>query len=233
MTLLRPGLRALAQLDDPALRRAVLGSLGWTLAGIVVLAVGLSWGGHRVWLALGGSGGAAAGGWAGTLAGIASWFAGPLGTVLAGILLFLPLAALIATFYAETVAGAVERRWYPALPPAAPAPLLATLWDGLALGGLVLLAQGGALLLALFLPGVGMVLGWLVTAWALGRGLFVALAMRRMGRAEARALCRARRGAVLTQGALMAALGMVPILALLAPVLGTAALVHVLHAERR
>jgi uncharacterized protein involved in cysteine biosynthesis len=220
MTLLRPGLRALAQLDDPVLRRAVLGSLGWALAGIVVLAVGLSWGGHRVWLALGGTGGAAAGGWAGTLAGIASWLAGPFGTVLAGILLFLPLAALIATFYAETVAAAVERRWYPALPPAAPAPLLATLWDGLALGGLVL-------------PGVGMVLGWLVTAWALGRGLFVALAMRRMDRAEARALCRARRGAVLTQGGLMAALGMVPILALLAPVLGTAALVHVLHAERR
>lgn len=223
MTILQPVLRAFAQLDDRVLLRVVLASLAWALAGFVALAAGLAWAGHAAWQAWGPQ--------HGVWAGLAAWLAGPLGAVVAGSLLFLPVAALVASLYAERVADAVERRWYPALPPAAPAPLMASAWDALVLGLKVLGAQIVAFLLALFVPGLGLVLGWAVTAWALGRGLFVALALRRMGRAEARALCRRRFWPVLAQGALMAALGVVPLLALLAPVLGTAALVHVLDAS--
>lgn len=222
MTILQPGLRAFAQLDDRVLLRVVLASLAWALAGFVALAAGLSWAGHAAWRVWGPQ--------HGVWADLAAWLAGPLGAVVAGSLLFLPVAALVASLYAERVADAVERRWYPALPPAVSAPLMASAWDALVLGLKVLGAQIAAFLLALFVPGLGLVLGWGITAWALGRGLFVALALRRMGRAEARALCRRRFWSVMAQGALMAALGVVPLLALLAPVLGTAALVHVLDA---
>ena len=72
-------------------------------------------------------------------------------------------------------------------------------------------------------------IGWAVAAFAVGRGLFVAVAMRRMDRPAALALYASRRPAVLAQGALVVAASLVPLLNLLAPVLGIAAMVHVLH----
>jgi uncharacterized protein involved in cysteine biosynthesis len=72
------------------------------------------------------------------------------------------------------------------------------------------------------------VLGWAITAWALGRGLFANVAMRRMTRREAMQIYRARRWAVLAQGAVLTVAGTLPLLNLLVPVLGPAAMVHVL-----
>jgi uncharacterized protein involved in cysteine biosynthesis len=57
----------------------------------------------------------------------------------------------------------------------------------------------------------------------------VAVAMRRMNRAEATALYARRRWMVLSQGGIATACSLVPVLNLLAPVLGTACMVHVLH----
>ena len=222
--MLQPAVRAFAQLDDPVFLGVVVRSVGWALAGFVGLAVLLAWGGHAAALA-----------WIPdpAEAGILGWVAyaaGPVGAALLALLLFLPVATVIAVLFLDRVAEAVERRWYPRVPPAAPAPLSHQIWDGLELGLQVLAMQVLALVLSVLLPGVGLLLGWLVAAWALGRGLFVAVAMRRMGLREARLACRARLPEVVVQGGLMAALGVVPVLNLLAPVLGAAALVHVLHA---
>jgi CysZ protein len=195
----------------------VLRSVAWAALAVLLLAAGLVWGGQH---ALAGHG---------TWAGLAGLLGGAGAAVLA-LLLFLPLAATIATLFLDRVAGAVERRWYPSLPPARPAPLSQQVWDGIALGLRVLGLQMLALLLAVLLPGVGLVLGWVVAAWAIGRGLFVAVAMRRMDRAGATALYRGRRLAVVAQGALISAGSLVPLLNLVVPVLATAAMVHVLHA---
>jgi uncharacterized protein involved in cysteine biosynthesis len=219
-----PPIRALAQLDDPAFLGVVLRSVAWAALAFVGLAALLSWAGH-----------AAIDAWRGQHAG-AEWLgwladlAGPVGAALSALLLFLPLAALIGTLFIDRVARAVERRWYPSLAPAVPAPLSHQLWDGLALGLRVLVLQVVALLLSFLLPGAGWLLGWLIAAWAIGRGLFMAAAMRRMGRPDALRLCRARMAAVLVQGGWITALALLPGLNLLAPVLGTAAMVHVLHA---
>ena len=74
-----------------------------------------------------------------------------------------------------------------------------------------------------------MALGWFVASWAVGRGLFMPVAMLRMDRATASALYRRDRPIVLVQGALLTAAGLVPVLNILAPILGVAAMVHVLH----
>jgi len=58
------------------------------------------------------------------------------------------------------------------------------------------------------------------------------VAMRRMNRPEAEALYRSVRTVVLVQGGIMAAAAYVPLLNLLIPVVGTAAMVHVLDLER-
>ncbi len=227
--LLTPLTRALSQLDDPVFLGVVLRSVGWTVLVFILLAELLSGGAHEAVLDFGPD--PAAPHWIdATWLGWFGYAAGPVGAALLALVLFLPLACVIATLYIDRVADVVERRWYPAVPPAAPAPLSQQLWDGLALGLKVLGLQLLALLLSLLLPGIGLLLGWLVAAWAVGRGLFVAVAMRRMGRREARLLCRHRMDSVLVQGGWMAALSVVPVLNLLAPVLGAAAMVHVLHA---
>lgn len=215
--MLDPMLRAFAQLDDRAFLSTVLHSVLWSALAFVLLGLGLAWGAHDL---------AVGPGW---VAWIASLL-GVVGAALATLLLFVPLATAIALMFSDRIAAAVEHRFYPALPDAAPAPLAAQAWDGVALGLRVLGMQLLALLLSLLLPGIGVALGWLVAAWAMGRGLFVAVAMRRMTRAAALALYRRRRVAVLAQGGLMVAGALVPVLNLLTPVLGVAALVHVLHA---
>ncbi len=213
-----PLLRALRQLDDPVFVGVLLRSVLWSAAGFALLCWGTAWGVHG-WLA-------AHGAWA--------WLGGGAGALLAAaaaLFLFLPVAVVIATLYLERVARAVDRAWYPALPEPRGAALAAQAWDGAALGAAVLGLNVVALLLALLLPGIGLLLGWAVAAWAIGRGLFVAVAMRRMGREAARSAYRRRRGAVLLQGAALAAAAAVPGLNLLVPVVGVAAMVHVLNAE--
>jgi uncharacterized protein involved in cysteine biosynthesis len=63
--------------------------------------------------------------------------------------------------------------------------------------------------------------------------MFVAVAMRRMDRRDAVALYQRLRAPVLAQGALMTLGGLVPLLNMAIPVLGAAAMVHVLHAPFR
>jgi CysZ protein len=216
MSVLTPPMRAMEQLGDPVFVGVLLRSVAWAAVAFVGLAMFSVWG---TGILLAGHG-------------VPRWVAGLLGgagAVGLALLMFLPLAALIATLFIDRIADAVERRHYPGLPPPTPASLAAQSWDGVALGLRVLALQLVALMLAILLPGVGLVLGWFVAAWAIGRGLFVAVAMRRMGRMEAQALYRRRRWAVLTQGGLMSAGSLIPLLNLLSPVLGTAAMVHVLH----
>lgn len=217
MHLLTPPLRALAQMDDPAFLGVVWRSIAWTLAAFVALAAALAWGGHAL---------LATHGWLGWLAGAL----GGVGAALLSLYLFLPLASVVAFLFADRIAAAVEHRYYPGLPPARPAPLAQQTWDGIALGLRVLGWQVVALVLLLTpLAPVAVPLGWLISAWSVGRGLFVAVAMRRMDRPRASAAYARLRLPVLGQGALMAAGSLVPVLNLFVPVLGTAAMVHLLH----
>jgi uncharacterized protein involved in cysteine biosynthesis len=213
--LLTPLGRAVGQLDDRAFLGVLLQSVLLAALCFLLLHVAAIWAVH-VLLALHG--------WL-------AWGADILGTIGASLLalwLFLPVAALIGTLFIERIARAVERRYYPYLSPAAGAPLVAQAWDGLAVGLRILGLNLLALLLALLIPGIGLIAAWGIAAFAIGRGLFVAVAMRRMPRAAAEALYRRHRGTILAQGGIMALAGYIPALNLLIPVLGTAAMVHVL-----
>jgi CysZ protein len=160
-----------------------------------------------------------------------AWLVGILGgaaSLAAGVWLFLPVAVVIAYAFMEPVCRAVERRWYPDLPPPRGASLVSQIWDGLVVGCLVLGMNVVALLLAVLIPGIGLLLGWAITAWALGRGLFVAVAMRRMTRMDAARLYLSHRGGVLLQGGALSLAASIPLLNLFLPVLGPACMVHVL-----
>jgi CysZ protein len=215
LSLLTPLGRGLAQLDDPVFLGVVARSVGWSIVCFAVLHVLAIWIVHRLL----------------DLHGLLAWAVDILSTIGASFLalwLFLPVAAVIGTFYFDRIAGAVERRFYPGLPAPRGAPVIEQLWDGVAVGLRVLALNALALVLMLLVPGIGLVLGWMIAGFAIGRGLFVAVAMRRMPRGVAEALYRSRRGIVLAQGAVLAMATYIPILNLLIPVIGTAAMVHIL-----
>ena len=222
MQLLTPVSRAVAQLDDPAFLAVALRSAAWSAAAFALLAVGAAWGVHAGVVALHGAG------WLGWLVGTL----GGLGAALLSLWLFVPIAAVIATLYCDRIAIAVERRFYPMDPPGRTAPWGEQASEAWSLGVRVLGLQLATLVLGILLPGIGSLLGWLVAAFAVGRGLFVAVAMRRMDRPAALALYARLRLAVLAQGGLVVAASLVPVVNLVAPVLGIAVMVHLLHLAR-
>ena len=213
--MLSPLVRAFSQFDDRVFLGVLVRSLLWSAACFVALHLVTIWAVHRL-LDLHG--------WLGWIADVL----GGIGASLLALWLFLPIAAIIGTLYIDRIARAVERRYYPALPPPRGASLAAQLWDAVSVGLRILLLSLLGLVAALFLPGIGLLIAWAIGGYAIGRGLFVAVAMRRMPRAAAEALYRRARPTILAHGAIMAMATWVPILNLLIPVIGTAAMVHVL-----
>jgi CysZ protein len=213
--LLLPLSRALAQLTDPALLGVVWRSVLFAALVFVAILAGMIGTVHH--FVRGG--------------GILAWVLDALGSGAAALLamwLFLPVAAIIGTLYFERIARAVERVYYPSLPPAEAAPLRDQIVVSVGVGLRVLGLNVLALLLTVFLPGLGLPIGWAIASWAMARGLFVAVAMRRLSRSDTEALYRSVRLTALVQGAAMAAAAYFPLLNLLIPVVGTAAMVHVL-----
>ena len=213
--LLSPLTRAVGQMGDRAFLGVLLRCLAWAAVCFVALHIAAVWAVERIVH------------WPGLLGWAVALLASAGATLLAAWL-FLPLAAVIGTFYIDRIAAAVERRYYPGLPPARGAPIAAQAWDGICLGGRILLLNLLALVLALILPGIGLLLAWAVAAYAIGRGLFVMVAMRRMPRSAANGAYRAARGSILAYGGLMALAAYVPLLNLFIPIIGTASMVHVL-----
>lgn len=215
--MIRAFLLAFRQLGDPAfLAPLAKGFLG-ALAAFLGLAALAAWGI-----------GSLAGG-TGWLAGVAA-AAGGVAALALAVWLFVPVMLALAGLFLNPVAEAVERRFYPELPPPAGgaslgAQLRFNLGLALRVGGLALVA----LPVAFFLPPVGAVLLWAVSTIALGHGLFEGVAQRRMDVPAARAARRAREAPVLVAGGVLAAMALVPGLNLLVPAVGTAAMTHLLH----
>lgn len=219
--MLTPLLLALRQLGDAAFLAPLAKGLAAALLAFLGLAGVAAWGV-----------GALAGG-SGWLAGIAA-AAGGLATLALAVWLFVPVLLALSGLFLDPVAAAVERRFYPALPPPTGGAGLGAqtrfnIALALRIGGLTLLA----LPVGLFLPPLGAVLLWAISTVALGHGLFEGVAQRRMPVPAARAARRAREGRVLGIGAVLALASLVPLLNLLVPVLGTAAMTHVLHRPDR
>jgi uncharacterized protein involved in cysteine biosynthesis len=215
--MIAPLVLALRQLPDPAFLAPLI-KAGLLAALAFLLAAFGAWWMVEHWLA-------DASGW---LGGLAAALAGLL--VLVGAWwLYLPLVLALAGFFIDPVAEAVERRFYPGLPPARGASLLDQARFGIGLGLRLLLLSLAALPLLLLAPPVGAVAFFLLGTIALGHGTFEGVAQRRMPVAEARALRRRNEVAVLFLGAVLSALAMVPLANLLVPALGTASMTHLLH----
>jgi uncharacterized protein involved in cysteine biosynthesis len=148
-----------------------------------------------------------------------------IGSALLAIALFGAIAAMIAGLFVDRVARAVERRYYPELPPARSSGIVEQLVAGLSF--LVTALVLNLLVLPLYLLwGANAVIFLGLNGYLLGREYFELVALRRIDRRAARMLWRAHRIKLILCGAIIAAFSFVPLANLLTPVLATAFMLH-------
>jgi len=211
---------SLAQLGDPRILRVLGRSLAVTLALFVLLGAGVWWG-VAAWTARDTLAGAA------TLAALALgfWF------------LFRAVAIAVVGLFADAVVAAVEARHYPAaLARARPVAMRRALLMGMRSAGRFLIVN----LLLLPVYGVLLVTGigtaavfFVANGWLLGRDLADMVAARHMDDAAMRAWRGTNGARRFLLGLAATGLFVVPLLNILAPVLGAAMATHFFHRGRQ
>ena len=217
--------KSIGQLFEPELAAVLWKILGATILVFAGLWLGVGW--------LLGSVTVADIGWLDRLAG---WLVSLLGGVLAVVLtlvLFAPVATVVAALFQDQVADAVEARHYPDLAKAPGQPIGRQIAAGLRLLIWTVVVNLLCLPLYLLLPGANIVLFFAVNGWLLSREYFEAVALRRLERRPARAFRRRHRLSLWLAGVALAVVFWVPLVNLVAPVLGTALFVHVVERCRR
>ena len=157
------------------------------------------------------------------------WLGGGAVTVLA-LMLFPASFGIVISIFLEKIADIVESEHYPQLGKARSIPV----WTGIQ-SGVVFLLTLVALnlvllpfyLVALFIAGLGAVLFYGANGWLTGREYYEQVALRRLDPAEVKARRKANIGVLWLTGIVLVFLGTVPILNLIVPVLGVAAMVHI------
>ncbi len=222
----RAFLLSLGQLGDRAVLGVFAKSLAVTLAVFAVAGFALWWAMQALlahWV-----------GWGAT--GLATVFAGVV-TVLALWLLFRAVAVAVIGVFADEVVAAVERRHYRhALASARPVPFARGLAMGLRSAARVVAVNLVMLpvYVVLLATGIGTAAAFLiVNGWLLGRDLGDMVAARHLDAAGMAAWRGATRGRRFLLGLADAALFLIPVVNLAAPVLGAAMATHLFHARRR
>ncbi len=218
-------LKALGQIGDPRFRRVLWLGIGLTIAllfGVYAAFLGLvNWlSPDAVTLPIIGE--------VTWVDDLLSWGSILLMIVLS-IFLMVPVASAFTGIFLEDVAQAVEDRHYPHLPPAPRIPFTAALQDSLNFLAIIIVANLVALVLYFFFTPAAPFIFWGLNGFLLGREYFQLVAMRRLGRVEAKVAYRRNIGAVWLAGGLMAIPLTVPLLNLIIPILGAATFTHLFH----
>jgi CysZ protein len=144
-----------------------------------------------------------------------------------------PVAAFFGTFFLERLAERIEARDYPRDAPALPGRFGPALRAGLKLAALVLGADILLLPVDIALPGLGQLANLVVNGWLLGWEYFELTALRHLAPAEAERLRKSHSGQIWLAGILISILSVVPMADLVAPLFGTALMVHLFKQMQR
>ena len=209
---------AIRQLGDPRLRAVLWQSLALSL--VLQVAIGaLAWWGLQRYAHFDI-------GWVNT---VIRWLGGAAVVVLA-LMLFPASFGIVISIFMEQIADVVEARHYPELGKAHGIPIWTGIWTGVVFLLAVLainLVMLPLYLIALFVAGLGAVLFYAINGWLTARMYYEQVALRRLSPAEVKAWRRANAGVLWLTGIVIVFLGTIPILNLIVPVLGVAAMVHV------
>jgi uncharacterized protein involved in cysteine biosynthesis len=145
--------------------------------------------------------------------------------IFAGAIFLMPaVTSLVASFFADDIAGHVEREHYPADPPGKALPIFVAALEGIKVAVLALLVY--LCVLPFVFVGIGAVMFFVATAYLLGREYFELAAMRFHPVDEAKRIRRANGGTVFVAGCFIAAFVSIPIVNLATPLFGMAFMVH-------
>lgn len=222
-------LKALAQLPDARFRSVLWRGIGLTIALLVGIYAALL--ALIEWLTaepvtLPGVGEVT---WLGDLLG---W--GSLGLMLfLSIFLMVPVASAITSLFLDEVAQAVEDKHFPTLAPVPSVSFAEGLRDTVNFLGVLIGANILAFILYAIFPFAALFIFYALNGFLLGREYFQLAAMRRIGRAGAKALRKRHSGKIWLAGCLMAVPLSVPLVNLVIPILGAATFTHLYHALSR
>jgi CysZ protein len=209
---------AVRQLDDPRLRSVIWQSLLLSLV-LQAAIVGVAWWALHSFAAFDWQ-------WANSLV---RWL-GSFAVAAVALLLFPASFGIVISIFMERIADIVESRNYPQLGKAHGISIWTGLWTGVVFLLAVIalnLVMLPFYLLALFVAGLGALLFYAVNGWLTARIYYEQVALRRMSPAEVKAWRRANAGTLWATGTIIVLLGTIPIVNLIVPVVGTAAMVHV------
>jgi CysZ protein len=217
--------KALEQIWEPAFRKVLLWSLLWTVLLFVALAVGVSElidyapQSDNKWINFAADTGA----WMLFL--FAAWF------------LFPAFATAIMGLFLDDAAQAVEQKYYPMDPPGVALGMGPAFWEALKLGLVILGVNIAAIpiyIVALFIPPVGpLAVYYVINGYLLGREYFELVGMRHLRPPQVKALRRTRRGSMIIYGVPIAFVFSIPVVNLVAPLFGTAYMMHIFKALSR
>jgi CysZ protein len=214
-------IRAIEELFTPPLRRVVVLSLALAVASFAALWIGIAILVHNTTLF----------GWW-PLDWLIDLF-GALAILLLSWLLFPAVVTIVAGFFLDRVAAAVEARDYPGLDPPRGAPLSAIVAATFRLMLLTVILNLLALPLYLLLPGINFFVFLGLNGYLFGRTYFEVVALRRLDRGTAKAVRQRFAGRVFIGGLVITGLFSLPLVNLVAPVIATAFMVHVFESLRR
>ncbi len=211
--------KAVAQLSDPRIRRVLWISLGLTILLLILLVVGIGFLMTK------------------TVLFDMWWLDGMvdvLGTTAAFILawiLFPAAASSIVGLLLEAVAEAVEARHYPGLEPAPGISVWETVTTTSRLV-LLMVVLNLAVLPLYLIPVINIFVFYVLNGYLLGREYFEMVALRRLRPEKMLSLRRSRGLQVFIAGVVAAFLLTIPFINFLAPVIATAAMVHLFEKWR-
>lgn len=217
--------KTLTQLGDPRFRRVLFKGIGLTFVLLIAVYTAflmfLNWigAGQTVQELLGNIS------WVGDLFTFASLFL----MIALSIFLMIPVASAITSLFLDEVADAVEDKHYPELPDVPRVSFSEGLKDSVNFLGVLIAANIFALVLYAIFPPFSPFIFWGLNGFLLGREYFQLVAMRRVGRAEAKKLRKKHMGTIWLAGTLMAMPLVVPLLNLVIPILGAATFTHLYH----
>lgn len=157
---------------------------------------------------------------------------GGLATLVFTWFLFPAVVSVIIGVFLDDIAAAVEARHFPDLPPAKGLPVAKAIVTALGYLGVIVFLNL-ILLIFLLIPPVFPFVFYSVNGYLLGREYFELVALRRVSPQDARSLRKAHRGELFLTGIVTALLLTMPVVNLLAPVVVTAAMVHLFEGWRK
>jgi CysZ protein len=140
-------------------------------------------------------------------------------------LLFPAVATLVLSLFIERIIAAVETQYYPFLPPPTPVSFWPSIAVALKFTTIMVVLNLVALPLYL-VPVLNVIAFYGLNAYLLGREYFEIVALRRVDPRSARRLRRAHRLRLFIAGLVIAGLLTLPVVNLVAPLLGAAFMVH-------